>query len=83
MKGSEAVTIKSKNYPDYRFGIHDDSTVELYIVNEHIVPFLEINPGLSGDPDSGSFQSTEDGKYIYNSNIISLFLRLEDLDESC
>ena len=75
----EIITIQSKNFPDYRFGIHhEESLTELYIVNEHIVAFTEIRPGLTGDPDTVSMQSTEDGKYMYNDNT---FLVLTDFEE--
>ena len=55
-------TIQSKNYPDYRFGIRSNP-FELYIVNDQIVSFVEVHPGLTGT-GTVSFRSEEHGKYI-------------------
>ena len=41
--------------------------------------FNTINPGLSGDPDSSSFQSNQDGKYMFNQDTI---LQLKQNEES-
>ena len=75
----ETVTIQLKNFPDYRFGIHsEESLTELYIVNDHIISFTEIRPGLTGDPETVSFQSKEDGKYMANENT---YLGLQEFED--
>ena len=75
----ETVTIQSKNFPDYRFGIHsEESLTELYIVNDHVISFSEVRPGLTGDPETVSFQSKEDGKYMANENT---YLSLQDFED--
>ena len=60
-------TIQSKNYPGYRFGIRSHPS-ELYIVNDQIVSFVEVHPGLTGT-GTVSFRSEEDGKYIATEKI--------------
>ena len=67
---SKMLIIQSKNFPDYKFGIQpqpDSSDFpELYIVNRHIIKFSAIVPGLTGEADTVSFQSTVDNKYMRN-----------------
>ena len=79
---SQMLTIQSKNYPDYKFGIQPqpDSSAfpELYIVNRHIIKFSAIIPGLTGEEDTISFQSTEDNKYMRNEDT---YLDLHDFQE--
>jgi len=79
----ETVTIQfqSKNYPDYRVGINrEESLSELYIVNDtkNFISFTEVRPGLTGDPETVSFQSKEDGKYMANENSL---LNLQDFED--
>ena len=76
--------IQSKNYPDYKFGIQPkpDSPdfPELYLVKRkrHITEFSAITPGLTGEEDTVSFQSTEDNKYMRNED---RHLDLHDFEE--
>ena len=74
--------IQSKNFPDYKFGTRPkpDSPdfPELYIVKRHIIKFSAIIPGLTGEEDTLSFQSTEDDKYIRNED---KHLHLHDFEE--
>ena len=80
LKGNETVQIRSKNNPDYRFGLRDESQTELYITNENVLSFYEIHPGLQPDNiHSASFQSVKDGKYIINQNSL---LELKTVEES-
>ena len=64
------VKIRSKNVPTHEIGIGpNDHLDELYIEpsgwypDKTIVFYMEV-PGLSGDSDTASFKSIEDGKYI-------------------
>ena len=63
----ETVKIKSKNFPTHYFGVVGIPN-ELYLSNDKSVAFHVYVPGLSGDSDSASFKSVEDGKYIFNDN---------------
>ena len=68
--------IQSKNYPDYRFGIRSNP-FELYIVNDQIVSFVEVRPGLTGT-GTVSFRSEEHGKYIATEIQGTKFLLLKE-----
>lgn len=78
---SEMLIIQSRNFPDYKLGIQSrpDSpdSPELYIVKKHIVKFTAITPGLTGEADTVSFQSTDDDKYMRNEDT---YLDLHDYE---
>ena len=74
-KEYETVTIKSKNYPNYSFGVRRESISDLYITTGHVISFDKLTPGLTGNPESVSFRSIEDGKYIVNQDTL---LRLKE-----
>ena len=75
---TQAVTIKSKNVPTHSFGI-GDNTNELYIFADKKLAFHVEVPGLSGDSDSVSFKSIENGTYFYNDNGL---LNLKSIEQS-
>ena len=74
----EPVTIRSMNSPSKSFGKLVNSS-ELYVTNDGKIQFYVKTPGLTGDSDSASFQSVDEGKYFVNHNGL---LDLKAVEES-
>ena len=71
------------NYPEHFFGITANSESSMYITTDTlwdtVHTFYIIRPGLTGDPETASLKSMENGKYAVNQNKL---LRLKEIDQS-
>ena len=77
--------MQSRNCPQRRFTTEINASgkdrIPLSIAKDNFTSFYVESPGLTTDPEFVSFRSSEDAKYLVNSNLLLELKEFEDSDE--